>query len=280
MKTVIYLDELLLTNFLAAAMLLLCTGLLCARQCSGLRLLAGSAAAAAFSLGILLPELPGAAAVLCKVFTCGAVVAAAYGVPGPRGFARLCAWYLLLNLLLCGAVVLPGVQSANLCVYFALSPGRLLLCCGAVSALLRAVLFCFGRAGPRSVAAVLELDSAALPVQALCDTGFSVQDPLSGRAVVLLHYPSVRDGLPQALRTFLDSYFACGAAPPPELGVRLVPCTTIAGHCVLPAVPAKALRVGSRRVQGFLAAFCRPETPPEHWTALLGSELAGQLGIR
>ena len=214
MKTVIYLDELLLTNFLAAAMLLLCTGLLCARQCSGLRLLAGSAAAAAFSLGILLPELPGAAAVLCKALTCGVVVAAAYGVPGPRGFARLCAWYLLLNLLLCGAVVLPGVQSSNLCVYLALSPGRLLLCCGAVSALLRAVLFCFGRAGPRSVAAVLELDSAALPVQALCDTGFSVQDPLSGRAVVLLHYPSVRNGLPQALRTFLDSYFACGAAPP------------------------------------------------------------------
>ena len=142
------------------------------------------------------------------------------------------------------------------------------------------MLFCFGRAGPRSVTAVLELDGAALPVQALCDTGFSVQDPLSGRAVVLLHYPSVRDGLPQALRTFLDSYFACGTAPPPELGVRLVPCTTIAGHCVLPAVPAKALRVGSRRAQGFLAAFCRPETPPEHWTALLDSELARQLGIR
>ena len=201
-------------------------------------------------------------------------------MPGLRNFVQLCVWYLLLNLLLCGAAVLPGVQSANLCVYLALSPGRLLLCCGAVSALLRAVLFCFGRAGPRSVAAVLELDSAALPVQALCDTGFSVQDPLSGRAVVLLHYPSVRDGLPQALRTFLDGYFACGTAPPPELGVRLVPCTTIAGHCVLPAVPAKALRVGSRRVQGFLAAFCRPETPPEHWTVLLDSELAGQLGIR
>ena len=146
-------------------------------------------------------------------------------------------------------------------------------------ALLRAVLFCFGRAGPRSVAAVLELDSAALPVQALCDTGFSVQDPLSGRAVVLLHYPSVRDGLPQALRTFLDSYFACGAAPPPELGVRLVPCTTIAGHCVLPAVPAKALRTSKGSAAGILAAFCRPEAQ-QPWTALLGSELAVQLGIR
>ena len=49
MKTVIYLDELLLTNFLAAAALLLGAGLLCARQCSGLRLMAGSAAAAAQS---------------------------------------------------------------------------------------------------------------------------------------------------------------------------------------------------------------------------------------
>ena len=280
MKTVIYLDELLLTNFLAAAALLLGAGLLCARQCSGLRLMAGSAAAAAASLGILLPELPGPAAFLYKVFTCCAAVAAAYGVPGLRNFVQLCVWYLLLNLLLCGAVLLPGVQSANLCVYLPLSPGRLLLCCGAVLAVLRGVLFCFGRAGTRCFAAVLELEGAVLSVQAFCDTGFSVQDPLTGQAVVLVYYPAVRSALPQELRTFLDSYFVCGTAPPPELRVRLVPCTTIAGHCVLPAVPAKALRVGSRRVQGFLAAFCRPETPPEHWTALLDSELAGQLGIR
>ena len=97
-------------------------------------------------------------------------------------------------------------------------------------------------------------------------------------AEIMLHLDN--GGNNELYRSWFDSYFACGAAPPPELGVRLVPCTTIAGHCVLPAVPAKALRVGSRRVQGFLAAFCRPETPPEHWTALLDSELAGQLGIR
>ena len=64
-----------------------------------------------------------------------------------------------------------------------------------------------------------------------------------------------------------------------ELGVRLVPCTTIAGHCVLPAVPAKALRTSKGSAAGILAAFCRPETQ-QPWTALLGSELAVQLGIR
>ena len=208
-----------------------------------------------------------------------AAVAAAYGVPGLRNFVQLCVWYLLLNLLLCGAVLLPGVQSANLCVYLPLSPGRLLLCCGAVLAVLRGVLFCFGRAGTRCFAAVLELEGAALSVQAFCDTGFSVQDPLTGQAVVLVYYPAVRSALPQELRTFLDRYFACGTAPPPELRVRLVPCTTIAGHCVLPAVPAKALRTSKGSAAGILAAFCRPEAQ-QPWTALLGSELAVQLGIR
>ena len=87
MKTVIYLDELLLTNFLAAAALLLGAGLLCARQCSGLRLMAGSAAAAAASLGILLPELPEPAAFLYKVFTCCAAVAAASLVAASCGFS-------------------------------------------------------------------------------------------------------------------------------------------------------------------------------------------------
>ena len=108
-------------------------------------------------------------------------------------------WYLPLNLLLCGAVLLPGVQSANLCVYLPLSPGRLLLCCGAVLAVLRGVLFCFGRAGTRCFAAVLELEGAVLSVQAFCDTGFSVQDPLTGQAVVLVYYPAVRSALPQEL---------------------------------------------------------------------------------
>lgn len=278
MKTVIYLDELLLTNFLAAAALLLCAGLLCARQCTALRLAMGSACAAAASLGILLPEMPEPLALVYKVLTCCAVAAAAYGMPGRRSFARLCAWYVLLNLLLCGAVVLPGVQSANLCVYLPLSPGRLLASCGLVFAAVRGVLYCFGRAGPRSFAAALELEGVTLPVQAFCDTGFAVQDPLTGQAVVLVYYPAVRHALPPLLQSALDGYFACGAAPPPQLHIRLVPCSTITGHCVLPAVPAKALRSGKARADGILAAFCQPDAPPAHWTLLLDSEVAARLG--
>ena len=278
MKTVIYLDELLLVNFVLGAALLLCAGLLSARECSGVRLLAGSAAAALASLGLLLPELPGPAAFLYKSVTCCGAVAAAYGLPGVRSFARLCGWYAALNGLLCGAVVLPGVQGNNLSVLLPVRPGQLLLCCAGVYALLRGLLAVFGRPQRGCFAAVLHLAGAAVPVQAYHDTGFTLQDPLAGRRVVLVQYPPVRSRLPAPLRETLDSWFAAGAAPPPGLGVQFVPCAAVTGRCLLPAVPA-ALCCGQRRVPGLLAAFCAPDAPAGAWTLLLGDDVAEDVGV-
>lgn len=280
MKTVIYLDELLLVNFAVGAAMLLAAGLLCGRQCSGGRLCAGAGGAAFASLILLAPELPTLLAFLYKFLTCGVVVLLTYGWGSARSFARLCGWYLLLNLLLCGAVLLPGVHSSNLSVYLPLSPGRLLLCCGAVYLALRGMLYCFGRRGTQSFAAVLELqDGTVLALQAFYDTGFSVQEPLSGRCVVLVQYHAVRTRLTEPLRQFLDGYFAAGSAlPPPALGMRLVPCRTIAGHCVLPAVPARTLRTGKAVAQGLLAAFCTASAG-DGWELLLGTDTARQLGM-
>lgn len=278
MKTVVFVDELLLINFAVGAALLLCTGLLCGRACTGVRLCAGSALAALCTLALLAPPWPPPAALLYKGGTCCAVVAAVYGVPGVRGFAQLCAWYGLLNLLLCGAVILPGVQANNLSVWLPVHPGLLLACCGVVYVVLRGLLVCFGRTRRSCIAAVLELPGAAVPVQACHDTGFALQEPLTGRPVVLVQYPPVRTHLPCALRRYLDSWFSGQAPPPPpELGVRLVPCYTVTGHCLLPAVPAAALCAGRARVPDLLAAFCAPDTASDAWTLLFGDDVAERL---
>ena len=63
----------------------------------------------------------------------------------------------------------------------------------------------------------------------------------------------------------------------PEWGVRFVPCQTVAGHCLLPALPA-ALASNGRKQDGIYAAFCDMPPPPGGWTALVSAETAALLG--
>ena len=129
-------------------------------------------------------------------------------------------------------------------------------------------------AGAPSVPATLEVAGVQLPVQAFHDTGFALQEPLSGKAVVLVQYPAVRHRLPQAARQYLDGWFAHSTAPPPpELGVHLVPCRSIHGQSMLPALPA-ALQLGKDRAGGLLAAFCCPTPPDPAWELLYGEDAA------
>ena len=116
-KTVIYLDVLLLTNFALTLLFLLAAGLLAGVECRAGRLLLGGAAGAASSLALLAPEAPDAAALLYKVSTAALTVAAAYGWPGSRCFARLVGWFCAGNLLLAGTLLLPGAQTNNCLLY-------------------------------------------------------------------------------------------------------------------------------------------------------------------
>ena len=259
-KTVIYLDVLLLTNFALTLLFLLAAGLLAGVECRAGRLLLGGAAGAASSLALLAPEAPDAAALLYKVSTAALTVAAAYGWPGSRCFARLVGWFCAGNLLLAGAL-LAGAGGGGRAV----QGGRR----------------CLGRGGGRVFPARRTVADTALDVRAFCDTGFSVQEPLSGRAVVLVRFGAVQGRLPPALGAYLEQHFA-GAAPLPDptLGVRLVPCTTVAGHCILPAVPASLCCTGSPAGQGMAghlyAAFADLPPPPDGWEVLVGVE-AGEM---
>ena len=279
-KTVIYLDVLLLTNFVLGALFLLAAGLVSGQRCSGGRALCGPAVAAASSLALLAPTAPWSVGLLYKGGTGALAVAAAYGWPGWRAFVRLLAWFWLLNLMLTGAVLLPGARMEvnNLSVYLPLSPEVLLVSAGCVYGGLTLALHLLGDGKKACFPAELEIAGVVLPVRAFHDTGFGVREPLSGCGVVLVRFAAVEARLPPALRTYLKETFSgSGILPPPELGVRLVPCDTVAGHCLLPAVPAQALRWTARGQQqtrhGLYAAFCDMPPPPPGWTLLVGSDV-------
>ena len=208
-KTVIYLDVLLLTNFALTLLFLLAAGLLAGVECRAGRLLLGGAAGAASSLALLAPEAPDAAALLYKVSTAALTVATAYGWPGGRCFARLVGWFCAGNLLLAGALLLPGAQTNNGCIYLPLSPGALLAGAGGVVLAVQGVLRFLGRGGGQVFPARLTVADTALDVRAFCDTGFSVQEPLSGRAGPSTSMPP----LPTSPRRLMGGRCWWGAKP-------------------------------------------------------------------
>lgn len=294
MKTVIYLDILLLVNFLIGYFLLRAAGLLTGAAPPIPRALLGAGAAALSSLALLLPPQPAAVQLLYQLASALAVVRCAFCWRGWQGFVRRALWYALLNMLLAGVVGLGisryglrGLHTNNLAVYVNLSPFTLLVCVLGVYLAVRLASLLFGPPQPAGGWQLeLELGGKPLRLEALCDTGFFLRDPFSGGQTVLLSYPAVKAQLPGALRGYLDAWFlgesALLAQPPPGLAVRPVLCRTAAGEELLPGIGAVLLRLAKpgRPAQSARAtvAFCRRGFEAGGFEALFGSELAAGLG--
>ncbi len=211
-------------------------------------------------MALLAPEAPDAAALLYKVSTAALTVAAAYGWPGEQMLCPACGVVLGGKSAAGGGAAPargPDQQrlhlSAPLAGGTAGGRGR----CGAGCA---GVLRFLGRGGGQVFPARLTVADTALDVRAFCDTGFSVQEPLSGRTVVLVRFGAVQSRLPPALGTYLEQHFA-GAAPclsrrwgcalfpaPPWPGT--VSCRPSRPACAAPAPPA-----GQGMAEHLYAAF-------------------------
>ena len=223
-KTVVYLDVLLLTNFLTAYLLLLAAGALSGQRAPFARMLAGSALAALSALILFAPEQPYPVQVAYKAATALGITAAAFGWRSRRRLVTAACWYAALNIALAGAVLLVILRTgtrvadtANLTVYLRVSPLLLLALSGACCAAVELGLRIFTRREAPTKTAGLELELCGQPVRlrAALDTGCH---------------------LPDAVNTFLDQWFAgaTGADPPPGTRLRLVPCGTAAEKSLLP----------------------------------------------
>ena len=251
-KTVIYLDVLLLVNFLVAYFLLQAAGLLSSQHAAFSRMVCASGIASLSALILFAPELSYPAQILYKILTACAVVGVAFGLQGLRRFVTAVCWYAALNILLAGlciAVILrtgtPLLQTANLTVYLRISPVVLLLLsaasCGAVWLVLH-----FSGSTPqitRTIGIEFELCGAPVRLRATLDTGCHLKDPVTCLPVLVVSYPDAKARLPDAVNTFLDQWFAGAtqADPPPGTRLRLVPCGTAAEKSLLPGFAVQGI---------------------------------------
>lgn len=272
MKIVLYLDILLLVNFLTGYLLLCAAGRLAGGRGGGARLLAGAAVCAAASLLILLPPQPAPLQLLLKAVSGAAAVRAAFPWRGWRAFGRQGAWFFLLNLGGAGFCLLaalrlgvPGLRVNNLTVYLNLSPLLLLGCILGVYAGARLLLFLFGPTRPAEIwQLAFPVAGGRVELPVLHDTGFFLQDPYTGAPAVLVEYAACAARLPGELRYFLEGCFSRQAPPlpPPGLPVRLLECRTAAGTRVLPGLAVREAclrRKGAALVPRELTVVFTPE---------------------
>ena len=273
MKTVIYLDVLLLINFLIAYLLLQTVGLLCSVPVGFFRAVFAACAASLSTLILLAPELSTLVSLLFKLGTAFLVVRIAFQFSGWRPFFRQSIWFFLMNIALAGIVLLAisqgyvtNMQTNNLSVYINLSPVLLLVCTLAVYILMRLILFLFGSPSPTECWSLhLCYNQQPLPdAVALFDTGFLLQDPLGGRPALLVSYPFFSSSLPVSVAKFLQDFFDGKPVKPPEgVNLRMVPCKTATGCKTLPAVGGFSVELSHnqevRRVSDALVVFS-PQT--------------------
>ena len=244
MKSVVYADVLLLVNFLIGYFLLRAAGLACAVPLPFGRNILGAVIAAVSTLMLFLPPLPLPLQFFCQAAGGLAVVRAAFCWHGWRRYARLCACYIALNLGLAGVLMLlaangwlPGAQTNNMEIYLAISPPVLFWCAAGIYFALRLAGLFLPNEARRMQKVSIVLPNGKIELQALCDTGFSLHDPLGGLPVLLVSLPSIAPKLPGEIREFLSDWFRGDShSPPPGWKLRWIPTGTAMGSTVLPAL--------------------------------------------
>ena len=247
-----YLDVLLLTNFLMAYFLLLAAGALSGQRAGFGRMLAGSGLAAVSSLILFAPPQPYLVQVVYKIATALAITAAAFGWRSRRRLVTAACWYAALNILLAGLVFLvifetgtTLLQTGNLAVYLRISPLLLLglsgLCCGVIEAGLR--FFRRRPAQQETVGLEFELCGTRIHLRAALDTGCHLTDPITCMPVLVVSLADAGSRLPPEIRQYLTGWFAGSeqTAPPAGAQLRLIPCSTATQRSLLPGFAVQGI---------------------------------------
>lgn len=283
----IYLDVLLLVNFLAAYFFLLAAGALSGQRARFGRMLLGSTLSALSSLILFVPEQPYGVQLAYKLASALVITAATFGWRNKRRLLTACCWFAALNIALAGVVLLailrtgtPLLQTGNLTVYLRVSPlllvGLSALCCLAVELGLR--LLNKPKPTNQIVGLELELAGTILHLRAALDTGCHLIDPITCLPVLVVSFPDAQNRLPQILRDYLTAWFAGKPPgdPPPHTRLRLIPCRTASQHSLLPGFAVG--NIGLITTNGILGlgrtavAFAPQSFGSEHYEALYGND--------
>ena len=281
--TVVYLDEVLLLNFVVDYLLLLSAGRLAGEVLRRGRLALGAALGAAYAGAVFLPGLGFLVHPLCKV---GAgVLMVLSGYSGSRHLLRVCLVFFAVAAAFGGgilAIQLLGSRSLALSNGVLSSPLDLKLVLLSAAGCYVLITLLFQRAARHSpvrelAPAVVELGGRRAALTALVDTGNTLTDPVSGRPVLVAEGEKVRDlfppGTAPSRAELRDPTAALGRLGDAGLRCRLLPYRAVGVECaLLLALRADRVTVGGEDLGPLLVALSPTRlTDGGGYSALIGA---------
>lgn len=263
MKQVVYLDVLILLNFVVDYFLLLGTKKLNRAEPRLRRMLLGAIVAAICSITIFLPSENPLLCTLYQISTALIVVWATFGFGSLSRFLRLCASFFGISFAYAGVMFAlwiafrpGGMVIQNGIVYFDISPMILLL-----STLLAYLVILLIRRlsvrnelSQRTVDLDVSLEGKQTTLRALVDTGHTLNDVMSNAPVVVAEYDEVDSILPDECRILYREGNITDVPQNFEKRFRMIPFTTISGPGMLPAFRADEVIVHQQHQNKTLSA--------------------------
>lgn len=254
---IIYVDVLIVLNFIVNYLLLAVSARLSGGGASRLRLALAALMGAAFSLTIFLPPMPQAANAAVKLGLSAALAAVAGGYRDIRSYGKRLFMLLVSSFVLAGfllfVTLLGGGKSGifyNGICYFPISGIKLLM--GAAAAYAGMSLwqrfFRRGMAVQKSYRVLLSAGGKTVELLGEMDTQNHLIDLFSGTPVAVGPRVLLEPVLPQGMRSILAGELDTLAG---MSGIRMIPCRTVAGEELLPAFrpDRMILESGSEKIE-------------------------------
>ncbi len=253
MKTIIYVDVLLIVNLLITYVLLMLTCAVLRTYVKKLRLFIGSVIGAIYSLIVLAPEIHFLLSVLLKFFMCTSIVCLTFSLRSIRKIVRFSISFFAVNISFSGLLLLLEnlfqnslvyVKNAN--IYIHVEFPFLLIGMCICYLLLKFIILFFQRMPSNEIYTVrIYIDGVYVETTAMFDSGNTLLDPFSGKPVCILNKDVLLPLMPKQVRFFvngntqLEESFEHGW----ESRVAVVYTRFAAGSALLPTIKPDRLEI-------------------------------------
>ena len=262
--TVVYVDVLLVLNYITTVLLLSCTAKLLGMQIKRRRIVGAALLGAVGSLAIILPFAGFFSMFAYRIFLSGLIVLAA--LPWESAVQLLKGWgmFFLVNFFFAGAMLgvwilfsPRGMIYLGGVIYFSINPMTLLI--GATAAyILLGFAYRLSRGGRLTgtkCRVTVKLGGGSCSLNALIDTGNSLYEPFSGAPVIVCPLREVSVLLDSALVLAIKAGDWQKTAMKAGARIRVVPYSAMGGKGTLPALRVDELII-QRDGQLYKSGMC------------------------